>query len=180
MVKHNSNKKISEEKIKYCVRLFENQNSRGQAIERKIYPLINSSGLITSLLIIAISSFEVFENFLLFWKILIHILFLGAVTLFAICTLKAAKILNPKQFKYMDTSHEKTLDRNFKIARFMHEYIEDLSQSITNNRLVNDKKADILINSYKYFKFGIIVLTLLVILLVLVYCYPSIFDKCPC
>ena len=122
--------------IDFCLRRFENEDNRMLIIERKIYQLLNNSGIIVS--IIAIFGTILYNQITLsFWSDMAFLL-IFLITLFPIgkSIFIARKIFKSDLFPYMDLSPKQTFAKNFKtIDEFKNDYIHDLIHSIDHNEL---------------------------------------------
>ncbi len=154
-------KEFLNDYIDFCLRRFENEKNRMIVIERKIYQLLNNSGVIVS--IIAIFGTILYNQITFsFWSNMTFLL-IFLITLFPIgkSIYIARGIFKSDKFTYMDLSPKQTFAKNFKtIDEFKNDYIHDLIHSIDQNKKTNNLKASILIKSNQWFAIGLYFLTI--------------------
>lgn len=142
--------------IQYLDRLYENEDKRLEIIESKVSQLIAQSGIVISLIsfLIPLMYDKLLEANCIF-KILLFMTFMLMLFYLGKSIFEASKIQKVSSFRYMDCS-PMTIDQVFDShEKFNAEYISDLRKSIENNKKVNNKKAEILMNANRFFIYGI-------------------------
>jgi len=154
-----------KEHLRYLKELFDYQETRQSTIENKLSQLMGQTGIIFSLTSLFIPLFhKEFSSYELYTRLLLLIPFIISLTMFLVSIYYSTKSLDISKDRYSAGSPKTVTNYYLNTEEFIKVEINDLFTSIVTNTHLNNNKADKLINAQKYFRRGIIILGLLLII----------------
>lgn len=157
---------VSECHLETLNDIYNNEEQRGQTIEAKLSTLINNSGIILALTAFIIPLlYDYSSKINLCLKSIVFLLFVVSLTLIIAGIFIAAKTLNSSNFVYHRISARSILSDTGNKSEFIRDKITYIEKSIKANTDTNNTRANILIKAQWYFKYGLLLIGLLSLIL---------------
>jgi uncharacterized Tic20 family protein len=155
-----------ELKIDYLKSMDLNENNRQSTIETKTAQLIGQTSIIFTLLGLFLANyFTKFSSLSSTWQTSLTILFFFSLVFYVATIFIATGYLNVRKYKYGQRDAF-TVTKYFKNEdAFRLEEIKDLIYIVDRNMQVNSLKADNLVNAYRCFQIGTLLVAILSVLL---------------
>lgn len=157
---------VSECHLETLNELYENEEQRGQAIEAKLSTLINNSGIILALIAFIVPLlYDHSAKIECCFKSVIIAVFVLCLAFILYGVFIAAKTLNSAKFVYHRFSAKSVLKDTGNKEEFLRDKIIYLEKFIQANTNTNNTRANILIKSQRFFKYGLLLIGALSIIL---------------
>lgn len=148
---------VSEEHLKTIEELVGDEDGRHSSIETKISNVVTQAGLVFSITAIIAPFFnDTINGQGLGVKILVLIVFVLAFLAYVVSILFATQIFGINKFIYVKTSPASVIDSGATYGDVIAKRVRDLIFQHRENKVVNNKKADILIYANRWFVSGFI------------------------
>lgn len=157
---------VSECHLETLNDLYNNEEQRGQAIEAKLSTLINNSGIILALIAFIVPLLYDHSNKIgCCLKSVVIVLFILCLVLIVSGIFIAAKTLNSGNFIYHRISAKSILIDTGNKGEFIRDKIICMEKFIKANTETNNTRANILIKAQWCFKYGLLLIGVLSLLL---------------
>lgn len=157
---------VSECHLETLNEIYNNEEQRGQAIEAKLSTLINNSGIILALIAFIIPLlYDHSSKISCCLKPTILTLFVISLGLIVLGVFIAAKTLNSSNFVYHRISARSILSDTGNRREFIRDKIICIEKFIKANTDTNNARANILIKAQWCFKYGLLLIGLLSLIL---------------
>lgn len=146
--------------------IYDNEEQRGQAIEAKLSTLLSNSGIILALIAFIIPLlYDLSSKISCYLKSTILVFFVISLVLIILSVFKSAKTLNSSNFRYHRFKAKSILSDTGDRREFIKNKIVLIEGFINKNMKTNDSRANILIEAQRYFKYGLLFIGLLSLIL---------------
>ncbi len=163
---------VSECHLETLNEIYNNEELRGQAIEAKLSSLINNSGIILTLIAFIIPLvYDYSSKINCCLKSIILALFVISLVLIVMGVFIAAKTLNSGNFVYHRISARSILSDTGNRREFIRDKIICIGKFIKANTDTNNARANILIKAQWCFKYGLLLIGVLSLILAAVTFY---------
>lgn len=157
---------VSECHLDTLNEIYNNEEQRGQAIEGKLSTLINNSGIILTLIAFIIPLlYDHSSKINCCLKSIILALFIISLVLIVLGVFIAAKTLNSSNFIYHRISARSILSDTGNRHEFIRDKITCIEKFIKANTDTNNARANILIKAQWCFKYGLLLIGMLSLIL---------------
>lgn len=163
-----------KEKIDYLKNIYDEENARQPVLEGKCSQNIANSGIFLTLIGLLIGILSNTQSDVNVWvKVILVFIIIVITILNIICIIYALKALDPLRYPYARGNPNNVNQFPIRTA-FEQEIINDYIYCINANMLLNNKKANLLIQSRKAYVFGIYLTGFFTIFLI---CYVTFFTS---
>ncbi|TDE08700.1 hypothetical protein [Dyadobacter psychrotolerans] len=153
---------VSEEHLKTIQELVSDEDSRHSSIETKISNVVTQAGLVFSITAVIAPFFnDTINGQSLGVKILVLFFFVLAFLAYVVSILFATQIFGVNKFIYIKTSPASVIDSGATYEDVISKRVRDLIFQHGENKVVNNKKASILIYANRWFVSGFVLSGLL-------------------
>lgn len=157
---------VSECHLETLNELYDNEEQRGQAIEAKLSTLINNSGIVLALIAFIVPLlYDHSAKIEYCFKSVIIAVFVLCLVFIISGVFIAAKTLNSSKFVYHRISAKSILMDKGNKEEFLRDKIICMEKYIQANTKTNNTRANILIKSQRFFKYGLLLIGMLSVIL---------------